>query len=229
MSAMKKDTRPRDARVALDEKIRDSRFDRQSLSIEIDKKRGYLSQFIKGGSPQYLSVASAMKIGQRLQDLEWRQLISDEDMAALDLSETNRAKADGATQILELNVVGAAGGGSIVETETVSETWRLPNRLIETLAIEPETARLITVRGDSMAPTLSGGDRVLVDTRSKAPTPPGLFVVYDGMGLLIKRIEAIPGDMLRITSDNPTYASYDLPIGEVDIKGRVVWSTHSHL
>ena len=130
MSAMEKDTRPRDARVALDEKIRDSRFDRQSLSIEIDKKRGYLSQFIKGGSPQYLSVASAMKIGQRLQDLEWRQLISDEDMAALDLSETNRAKADGATQILELNVVGAAGGGSIVETETVSETWRLPNRLL---------------------------------------------------------------------------------------------------
>ena len=37
--------------------------------------------------------------------------------------------------------------------------------------------------------TLHDGDIVLVDLGRRTPTPPGVFVLYDGMGLLAKRVE----------------------------------------
>lgn len=48
------------------------------------------------------------------------------------------------------------------------------------------------VEGDSMMPTLHDGDIVLVDLARRAPTPPGIFVLHDGMGLVAKRLEHIP-------------------------------------
>jgi phage repressor protein C with HTH and peptisase S24 domain len=48
------------------------------------------------------------------------------------------------------------------------------------------------VEGDSMMPTLHDGDIVLVDLARRAPIPPGIFVLHDGMGLVAKRLEHIP-------------------------------------
>ena len=41
---------------------------------------------------------------------------------------------------------------------------------------------MITVAGDSMEPLFLSGDRVLIDVSRKAPVPPGIFVIWDGMG-----------------------------------------------
>ena len=43
-----------------------------------------------------------------------------------------------------------------------------------------------------MMPTLHDSDIVLVDLGRRAPTPPGIFVLHDGMGLVAKRLEHIP-------------------------------------
>jgi phage repressor protein C with HTH and peptisase S24 domain len=55
-------------------------------------------------------------------------------------------------------------------------------------------------------PTLHDGEIVLVDLGRRSPTPPGIFVLHDGMGLVAKRLEHIPNSdpaRLRIISDNP--------------------------
>ena len=56
--------------------------------------------------------------------------------------------------------------------------------------------------------------------------PPGIFILDDGVGLVAKRIEIIPSttpQMLRISSENSAYSSYQRRIDEVHIIGRVVW------
>jgi phage repressor protein C with HTH and peptisase S24 domain len=80
-----------------------------------------------------------------------------------------------------------------------------------------------------MLPTLSEGDRILVDITHKAPSPPGIFVLWDGAGLVAKRVEVVevvPGEAARIRlhSDNALYSAYDCTPEEVHIVGRVVWA-----
>ena len=58
------------------------------------------------------------------------------------------------------------------------------------------------------------------------PTPPGNFILDDGVGLIAKRIEIIPSNtsqMLHISSENSAFSSYQRQIDEVHILGRVVW------
>lgn len=78
--------------------------------------------------------------------------------------------------------------------------WRLRSRFV-----------IVTVRGDSMRPTLRAGDRLLVRRVGLAVAPPGALVVLTvdgspalrtGSGeLMVKRLAAVPGD--RVPADIP--------------------------
>lgn len=87
--------------------------------------------------------------------------------------------------------------------------------------------RVLRVQGDSMQPTLLHNDVILVDLTKKSPTPPGVFVVHDGIGVTIKRLECVSGaveaPMLNIHSDNPHYASYSGRQADLRIIGRAIW------
>ena len=77
-----------------------------------------------------------------------------------------------------------------------------------------------------MMRTLRNGGIVLVDLARRAPTPPGIFVLHDGIGLVAKRLDHIPNSeppRVRILPDNPLYAPYDGTPEEVNIIGRIRW------
>ena len=75
----------------------------------------------------------------------------------------------------------------------------------------PAQLCIMHVEVDSVAPTLLGGDTVLVDITRQLPNPPGIFVLDDGMGLVAKRLEHIPisdPPAVRVISDNKLYPEY---------------------
>ncbi|HJP55021.1 MAG TPA: S24 family peptidase [Rhodospirillales bacterium] len=93
--------------------------------------------------------------------------------------------------------------------------------------VRPDDLRMITIDGDSMYPLLSSGDRILLDTSQRIPVPPGIFVIWDGMGLVAKRVEHVPNSdppKVIIKSVNPEYDTYERDAEEVHIIGRVVWT-----
>ncbi|TDV56241.1 signal peptidase I [Actinophytocola oryzae] len=60
---------------------------------------------------------------------------------------------------------------------------------------------VVTVRGDSMAPTLRSGDQVLVRRKPLRAVPAGALVVFarprtTEPGWMIKRVIAVPGDVI---------------------------------
>ena len=124
-------------------------------------------------------------------------------------------------------VSASMGGGSVVDEEQEGKPYHFQRSWIRyKLRAKPADLRIMHVEGDSMMPTLHHGDIVLVDLARRAPTPPGIFVLHDGMGLVAKRLDHIPNTdppRVRIISDNPLYSPYEGTAEEVNIIGRIRW------
>lgn len=138
-------------------------------------------------------------------------------------------EAAGMTAVAEYDVRAGAGGGAALEATEVDapvHTWRIPTAMLQGQTTAPAPAlRIITVYGDSMEPELMPGTKVLVDTSDRTPSPPGIFALHDGLGLVLKRVEHIPHSTpptIRITSDNPRYGAYERTIEECHLQGRVI-------
>ena len=53
-----------------------------------------------------------------------------------------------------------------------------------------------------------------------------IFILFDGMGLVAKRLEYIPNNDLpkfRVISDNTFYSPYERTADEINIVGRIRW------
>ncbi|SBV94046.1 putative Repressor protein CI [uncultured Alphaproteobacteria bacterium] len=145
------------------------------------------------------------------------------------------------SRIPEVDVRGGMGGGGVVALEVnhvdewgnsmaadnVRATWELPNDYLRhELRVAPAKAYLIEVRGDSMSPTLETGDRVMIDTADTVPAPGGVFALFDGLGVVVKRLEHVPMSdppIIKIISDNPHHGIYERTLEEIRIIGRAIW------
>lgn len=131
--------------------------------------------------------------------------------------------------IPEYDVRLSAGPGFAVDTESTRRYWSLPRFLVvDRLGISPSQATVQEVVGDSMEPTLSTGDYVLIDLSDRRLGLPGVFAVWDGDALVCKRLERVPGSepsQVRLKSDNPLHGEYQVDEERVRVIGRVRWVT----
>jgi len=147
------------------------------------------------------------------------------------------AKAANPSTIFEVDVrAGAGGGGVPVEAyvhddqgncyaaAAVAAEWTLPETIVQgVLHSAPRHIRVFEVIGDSMEPRLYEGDRVFIDLRYTVPSPEGIFALWDGYGLVIKRLQIVMGSepmRVRIISVNASYAPYEAGADEIRIVGR---------
>jgi phage repressor protein C with HTH and peptisase S24 domain len=88
---------------------------------------------------------------------------------------------------------------------------------------------LVRVQGDSMDPTLSDGDEILVDESDALERlRDGIYVLRRDDTLMVKRIALSPaGRLVTIKSDNPAYPEWrDCALRDLQIIGRVLWTGH---
>jgi phage repressor protein C with HTH and peptisase S24 domain len=209
----------------------------KTASNAIGKNAAYLHQFIYRGTPKVLPEHLRDALAKHLQ-VDSEQLKHRHVPQRKTPSKTHEAEYGAAPMhrvprgfsvVPEIDVRASAGPGAVHEgLEETKATWLFPEPLIRhELRARPDDLRMITVDGDSMEPLLSSGDRILVDTNQRIPVPPGIFVIWDGMGLVAKRIEHVPASdppKISVRSLNPEYPSYELTGEEVNIVGRVVWA-----
>lgn len=133
----------------------------------------------------------------------------------------------------ELDVRATSGPGGLVEVaenspEAVVLNYGFPKEEFRSLfGATPNGIVILEVVGDSMTPTLVPGERVIVNTKDRSASPPGIFVVWDGLGLVLKRVEYVAHSeppRVRIVSDNNRYEPYERDLGEAAIQGRVIGS-----
>jgi transcriptional regulator with XRE-family HTH domain len=93
------------------------------------------------------------------------------------------------------------------------------------LQVEPEDLRLLYVEGESMKPTLFPGDIVLANLKDTIVRD-GIYVVKIEDALIIKRLQRLSKDLIKVGSDNPAYESWTVNLSDFTqrfvIKGRVI-------
>jgi len=141
--------------------------------------------------------------------------------------------------ILEIDVRAGLGNGGSLEGREVRhdgdysdpvkpEAWKFPARFMrEELRAQESQVIILETDGDSMEPTIGSGERIIVHTGMKQPSPDGIFALRDTFGNIIaKRLQVLrKGDPPRvlIISDNKAHAPEEVGLDEISIVGRVLW------
>ena len=179
---------------------------------------------------------NAVKIARAAgRPLDW--FTSEIDTSAPGVAEPIGTYAVGDFVLLPLyDVRASAGHGAWNDDERVSKTLAFRREWIASdLRANPDALVLVYVDGDSMEPTLSSGDVVMVDRSQTALRSDGIYVFSHDGSLLIKRLQRMAGDAVRVISDNPRFSFYDLQVTDFEgeharaqMIGRVVWSGIRH-
>lgn len=194
-----------DPRARLAALARDRGESLAGLSALIGRGENYLQQWIAKGSPRVL--------GERD-----RQVLADYlGVAEVELG----GEAPATWRVPRLDVAASAGPGAVVEGEALLGLDEVPVALARSLGLKQGQASIIRVSGDSMAPGLIDGDRLLIDEASRSPgARGGVYVVRLDGALLVKRV-ARTGGRLVVSSDNPDAPT--VPRGVPTVVGRAVW------
>lgn len=129
----------------------------------------------------------------------------------------------------QYDVEASAGAGALNGTETTAGGLSFSRQWLTKRGLNPSTLKVIHVSGESMLPRLSDGDKVLVDISDTTPKSGRAYVLLQGEELLVKHCQLLPDGLLRVSSANSDYPTYDIDLSKthgVSIVGRVRASTH---
>ena len=130
-----------------------------------------------------------------------------------------------ALPIKSLEVKASAGGGFQLIEEPEGPPFYFRKDWIESLLERrPGRLRVHWFEGLSMIPTINDGDVGLIHL-DYGGNEPGIYTLWDGSGLVAKRLESLPGNRsrVRVISDNPQYPPYEIAADEAFVVGRVIW------
>lgn len=127
------------------------------------------------------------------------------------------------------NVEASMGYGVTVYDEQQTAVYNISKQLIRDLGVSRSEAQMIFAKGNSMHPTIEGGDSLLVD-RSKIEIYDGkIYCIRLNGQLYAKRLQKLSASQLKVISDNKDYDPVVIDFKkEIDIDfevlGEVRWA-----
>jgi len=129
--------------------------------------------------------------------------------------------------IPEFNTGGSMGGGLILRDQPgVIKGWSVSNEWVSKNIKSHSGAEnlcIVTGFGDSMKGMFNSGDPIVVDTGVKVVDYDAVYFFRVADEGFIKRLQRIPGEGLRVLSENKQYDSWTIKAGmDFEVFGRVV-------
>ena len=187
-------------------------------------------------SISYSEIAKALKVSRqyvnqiKLKELNSKQIKMLEKYFNIQIepSKISIIKDDCINIPIKGEVVASMGYGVTVYDERQTATYSISKKLVDDLGLSKNQTEMIFAQGDSMMPTIEGGDSLLVD-RSRTEIHDGKIycVRVDGQ-LYAKRLQKIPPNTIRIVSDNDKYRCFEIdlnqnPTFDFEVIGEVRW------
>lgn len=202
----------------------------RKLEIALGLPTNELKGILDASQPRTPSVAKAKKIADAL-GLEFY-------IGPRRVFDGPPADSDEYAPIPVLAAELAAGAGAENGDETIIDHLAFRRAWLKRLGIAPGGAVIARARGDSMWPTISHGDVVLIDRLAAEPPrkprvpgdarPAPIYALLDNGAARIKRVELAAEGTLAILSDNPSSPPEFRSIEAVSIIGKVRWWGHTN-
>lgn len=196
----------------------------RSFAQSIGVGEGTFRALLKGGKPTLdtlVAIAEATGV-----EIAWLATGKGQKWPATAAEAQSEALEATFATIPRLAVEVSAGNGALAHHEEPGDTLAFRADWLRRMGINPRAARALTVRGDSMEPTIRDGDILLVDTSIDYVRDNALYVVVLGGLVLVKRVHVKRDGSLTLISDNTTFPPEDVPAnetGDLSIAGRVMW------
>lgn len=119
-----------------------------------------------------------------------------------------------------------AGAGAFNGREKIVGRLAFRKDWLKENALDAQKLAIVKVSGDSMIPTLAGGDMVLLDLRTSKARENAIYAIEVSGHIRIKRLQPKIDGSIIVQSDNPTYAPEQVPAAEADrlrVIGRAAW------
>ena len=210
------------ARLFLDQTIAEQGLTYSDISRLIKKNPAYIQQFIKRGTPRRLDEQDRQTIAHFLGVAE--HLLS--GLVAHDSTAPIAERLPRSVSVPRIFLAASAGAGTLDTDDRTSEAVLFDIKWLRRIGGQPASISIIRVHGDSMTPTLSHGDDIMVDhSDDTTKLRDGLYVLRLDDVLMVKRIALGPRKgSFSILSDNNFYPSWtDVDPTLVTIVGRVLW------
>lgn len=118
----------------------------------------------------------------------------------------------------------SGGNGEVVYSEGIKDYYAFRKRFINYIGTSVKNLILTRVSGTSMDPEIKDGGTVMIDMGRKHPKNGCIFALGFGDTLVIKELDLLPGDRVRIISKNKIdYPPYEANLSDIRIIGQVVW------
>lgn len=240
-------------KARIEQRLKDLGLSPRAASLKAGGSPDLIRGLLRGNNKtlrgdNLMAVARVLGVSvEWLQSGEHEHIPSEEVAAAL--PGRNQRENGGATSlekykgehhgaIPEIDARAGAGPGSVGEHEVVTlqrgeafvghkviSEWVFPDDYLRhEMRARPGALISLEVIGDSMSPTVESGDRVFVDTSYQRPSPDGVYVIDEGDGPMVKRVQMIRRSeplQIRIISDNKNHETYTLRLDDVRVIGRV--------
>lgn len=136
--------------------------------------------------------------------------------------------ADDFVTVPRYDVEACAGHGAVIHSEQIVDHLAFRSDWVRhALGVQQSDLALISVKGDSMEPTLSNGDLILLDMHQGSVEDNAIYALQHNGTLLVKRIQRRLDGSVVVSSDNPRYEAEVIRAEDVEalrVVGRVVWA-----
>ncbi len=119
----------------------------------------------------------------------------------------------------------SAGNGTEAEKEQVTRKLAFRHKWLKYKGLSEKDLVLVFTKGDSMEPTISDNNTLMIDTSQTELQDGHIYVIRTNNQLVVKRIQNTMNGFFLI-SDNKEYKEIELTYNEADdlqVIGRVVW------
>ena len=190
-----------EVRATLDRLIRERGDNYGAVSRLIGRNPAYIQQFVKRGTPRKLDEGDRRLLA-RYFGVEERLLGGPPG----DLGRQPAIRPANLIVVPRLALGASAGSGSLDDEEIAAGALAFDARWLRAIGGRPDMLSMIRVNGESMVPTLTDGDEIMVDrSDATARLRDGIYVLRMEDVLMVKRVALTPkrGTFLRAQRQSP--------------------------